>query len=152
MSHPGTDENPLLVAVVGSGPSGFYATEALLRSEHKIKINMFERLPNPFGLVRSGVAPDHAKLKQAIQVYTKIADAPEFNFIGNVTIGRDLSVEELTRTHHAVIFTCGAETDRKLGSPGKSCQAAIRQQSSSAGITATPTTATGNLTSPTRPL
>ena len=119
MAQPGTEQNPLLVAIVGSGPSGFYATEALIRSETAVKIDMLERLPTPFGLVRSGVAPDHPKLKQAIQVYDKIAESPEFNFIGNVTVGRDISVDELLQTHHAVIFTCGAETDRKLGIPGE---------------------------------
>ena len=65
------------------------------------------------------MAPDHAKLKQAIQLYDKIAEASEYNYLGNVTIGRDLSVDELKNTHHAVIFTCGAESDRKLGIPGE---------------------------------
>lgn len=115
----GTPENPLQVAIVGSGPSGFYATEALIRSDVSVAINMFERLPNPYGLVRSGVAPDHPKLKQAIQVYAKIAESPAFNFMGNVSVGKDITVDELTGTHHAVIFTCGAETDRKLGIPGE---------------------------------
>ena len=119
MAQPGTEQNPLCVAIVGSGPSGFYATEALIRSDVAVKIDILEKLPTPFGLVRSGVAPDHPKLKQAIQVYDKIAQSPQFNFIGNVTVGRDIRVEELTRTHHAVIFTCGAETDRKLGIPGE---------------------------------
>lgn len=119
MAQPGTEQNPLLVAIVGSGPSGFYATEALIRSETAVKIDMLERLPAPFGLVRSGVAPDHPKLKQAIQVYDKIAASPQFNFIGNVMVGRDISVEELAQTHHAIIFTCGAETDRRLGIPGE---------------------------------
>lgn len=119
MAQPGTEQNPLCVAIVGSGPSGFYATEALIRSEVTVRIDLLERLPAPFGLVRSGVAPDHPKLKQAIQVYDKIAQSPQFNFIGNVTVGRDISVEELTQTHHAIIFTCGAETDRKLGIPGE---------------------------------
>lgn len=119
MLQPGTDQNPLCVAIVGSGPSGFYATEALIRSEISVKIDMLERLPTPFGLVRSGVAPDHPKLKQAIQVYDKIAQSPQYNFIGNVSVGKDITVEELARTHHAIIFTCGAETDRKLGIPGE---------------------------------
>ncbi|MBF8268399.1 MAG: FAD-dependent pyridine nucleotide-disulfide oxidoreductase [Gammaproteobacteria bacterium] len=119
MAQVGTEHNPLYVAIVGSGPSGFYAAEALIRSERTVKIDLFERLPVPFGLVRSGVAPDHPKLKQAIQVYEKIAEAPQFNFIGNVSIGRDISVEELARHYHAVIFTCGAESDRKLGIPGE---------------------------------
>lgn len=118
MNQPGTKDNPLRIAIVGSGPSGFYSTEALIRSELTVKVDMFERLPSPYGLVRSGVAPDHQKLKQAIQVYAKIAEQPEFNFIGNVTVGKDISIAELCTTHHAVIFTYGAETNRRLGISG----------------------------------
>jgi len=119
MDNLGTDNNPLLVAIVGSGPSGFYAAEALIKSDIKIKVDIIERLPSPYGLVRSGVAPDHQKLKQAINLYKKIADTPDFNLIANVTVGKDISVEELCESHHAVIFTCGAETDRKLGISGE---------------------------------
>ena len=119
MSNLGTSENPLLVAIVGSGPSGFYAAEALIKSEVVAKVDIIERLPTPYGLVRSGVAPDHPKLKTAINLYKKIADDPNFNLIANVTIGKDLSVEELCESHHAVILTYGAETDRKLGIPGE---------------------------------
>ncbi len=119
MSHPGSKQHPLLVAIVGSGPSGFYAAEALLKSDVNVTITMLERLPVPYGLVRSGVAPDHAKLKQVIQVYARIAESPEFNLLANVTVGEDISVEELSDTHHAVIFANGAESDRKLGIPGE---------------------------------
>lgn len=120
MSQPGSADNPLQVAIVGSGPSGFYATEALIKSDPNVRIDMIERLPAPYGLVRNGVAPDHPKLKQAILLYDKIAsNSGEFNYLGNVTVGRDLSVDELCRHYHAVIFTCGAETDRKLGIPGE---------------------------------
>ena len=109
----------MTVAIVGSGPSGFYATDALIKADLEARINMFERLPVPYGLVRSGVAPDHPKLKQAINVYARIAEAGEFNYIGNVAAGRDISIAELRATHHAVILTCGAETDRRLGIPGE---------------------------------
>ena len=119
MSELGSPQNPLRVAVVGSGPSGFYAVEALGKSGRAVAVDMIERLPAPFGLVRSGVAPDHPKLKQAIQVYEKIAESPAFAYYGNVTVGRDVPVEELRRLYHAVIFTCGAESDRKLGVPGE---------------------------------
>ena len=119
MSQLGSPENPLRVAIVGSGPSGFYATEALIKSGLAVKIDMLERLPAPYGLVRNGVAPDHQKLKQAIQLYDKIAGAEQFNFLGNVTFGRDVTVDDLHETHHAIIFTCGAESDRKLGVPGE---------------------------------
>lgn len=119
MSQPGTPDNPLQVAIIGSGPSGFYATEALIKSGLTVKIDMFERLPAPYGLVRNGVAPDHQKLKQAILLYDKIADSEQFNFLGNVTVGRDITVDELKQSYHAIVFTCGAESDRKLGIPGE---------------------------------
>ncbi|MCY4150816.1 MAG: NADP oxidoreductase [Aestuariivita sp.] len=109
----------MTVAVVGAGPSGFYAVDALFKTDLAVNINMFERLAAPYGLVRSGVAPDHPKLKRAIKVYARLAEAERFNYIGNVTVGRDLSVDELRATHHAVILTCGAETDRRLGIPGE---------------------------------
>lgn len=119
MGELGSADNPLLVAIVGSGPSGFYATEELIKSDFTVKIDMYERLACPYGLVRSGVAPDHPKLKQAILLYDKIAQSPDFNLVANVTIGSDLSVDELRNAYHAIIFTCGAETDRKLGIPGE---------------------------------
>ena len=116
----GTEQNPLRVAIVGAGPSGFYASEALIRSDLHVEIDLIERLAAPYGLVRSGVAPDHPKLKQAIKVYDKIAsENPQLNYIGNVTVGKDITVDELRESHHAVIFTCGAETDRRLGIPGE---------------------------------
>jgi ferredoxin/flavodoxin---NADP+ reductase len=107
------------VAIVGAGPSGFYAAEAMLRSGLPVRVDMIERLPTPFGLVRSGVAPDHPKLKQAILVYDRIARTPGFNFFGNVQVGRDVTVAELRATYHAVVFACGAETDRRMGIPGE---------------------------------
>lgn len=110
---------PLTVAIVGSGPSAFYAAEALLQSGHAVQINMIERLPTPFGLVRNGVAPDHPKLKQSILVYDRIARSPSFNYFGNVCVGEDISVAELSILHHAVIFACGAQTDRRLDVPGE---------------------------------
>ena len=111
----GSTENPLRVAIVGSGPSGFYAAEALLKSFLTVRVDMIERLPVPFGLVRYGVAPDHPRLKQPTLVFDKIAQSPGFTFLGNVTVGRDLSLEQLQATHHAILFACGAESDRRLG-------------------------------------
>ncbi len=119
MPDLGTADKPLRVAIVGAGPSGFYAAEALIKSDVAVQVDLIERLPAPFGLVRNGVAPDHPKLKQAIEVYRKIAQSPEFNYIGNVTVGRDVTPDELKNTHHAVIYTCGAETDRSLGIEGE---------------------------------
>jgi ferredoxin--NADP+ reductase len=119
MAELGSESNPLQVAIVGSGPSGFYAAEALLRRRSGIRIDMFDRLPTPFGLVRGGVAPDHPKIKQVILVYEKIAKSPGFAFYGNVEVGRDLSLDELRNAYHVVIIACGASADRRLAIPGE---------------------------------
>jgi ferredoxin/flavodoxin---NADP+ reductase len=113
-----SEQNPLRAAIVGSGPSGFYAAEALLRRPHTL-VDMFDRLPTPFGLVRSGVAPDHPKLKQVCLVYDRIARSPAFTFLGNVCIGKDLSIAQLRAVYHVVVIACGASTDRRLGIPGE---------------------------------
>jgi len=115
----GTPGLPLKVAIVGSGPSGFYAAEALLKSGLAVEISMLERLPVPFGLVRSGVAPDHARLKQVIEVYTRIAEMPGYSYQGNVRVGEDITVEELCQGYHAVLLACGAEADKSLGIEGE---------------------------------
>ena len=115
----GSEGNPLRVAIVGSGPGGFYAAQALFRADLAVGVDMLDRLPTPFGLVRGGVAPDHPKIKEASLVFETIAETPEFAFFGNVMVGRDVGVEELRETHHAVIFACGAEVDRALGIPGE---------------------------------
>ena len=120
MNAVGSKQNPLSIAIIGSGPSGFYAAEALLKSGKTVNISMFEKLPIPYGLVRSGVAPDHPKLKQVINIYAKIAESPEFTFFGNVTIGKDLSIDEMRSYFHAIILSCGAESNRKLSIPGES--------------------------------
>src|SRR5262245_7417627 len=119
MDALGSEANPLRAAVVGSGPSGFYAAEALLKSGLAVRVDMIERLPAPYGLVRYGVAPDHPKLKEPILVYSQIARLPHFSLLGNLAVGRDVSVEELRAHYHAVVFACGAETDRHLGIPGE---------------------------------
>jgi len=115
----GSEGNPLKVLIVGSGPSGFYAADALLKADVTVEIDILDRLATPFGLVRAGVAPDHAKIKAATKAYDKIADNPNVSFLGNVTFGRDVALAEIQGTHHAVIFTCGAESDRRLGIPGE---------------------------------
>lgn len=115
----GSPDNPLRVAIIGSGPSGFYTAEALLKLPLNVTVDMIERLPVPFGLVRHGVAPDHPKLKQASLVFDKIAQSPGFRFIGNKTVGHDLTVAQLRATHHAVIFASGAESDRRLDISGE---------------------------------
>ena len=119
MSRLGEAERSLRIAIVGAGPSGFYAAEALIKSGLCVRIDLIERLPAPFGLVRNGVAPDHPKLKQAIETYKKIAQNTEFNYLGNVTVGHDVTADELRQTYHAVIYTCGAESDRRLGIEGE---------------------------------
>ena len=116
--QPGT--SPLRVAIVGSGPAGFYAAEHLLRTdEHDFEVDMFDRLPTPFGLVRAGVAPDHPKIKSVIRVYEKTAAREGFRFFGNVEVGRDITADELAERYHAVIYAYGAPTDRHLGIPGE---------------------------------
>jgi ferredoxin--NADP+ reductase len=117
---PGTSGNPLRVAIVGSGPAGFYAAEHLLRSEElDFCVDVFDRLPTPFGLVRAGVAPDHPKIKSVIRVYEKTAAREGFRFFGNVEVGRDVTAAELAEHYHAVIYAYGAPTDRHLGIPGE---------------------------------
>ena len=116
----GTPENPLRVAIVGSGPAGFYAAEHLLKREDiAVTVDMFDRLPTPFGLVRAGVAPDHPKIKSVIRVYEKTAARDGFQFFGNVEIGADVSVAELEQHYHAVISAYGTAVDRQLGIPGE---------------------------------
>ena len=115
----GSDARPLRVAVVGSGPSGFYAAEALFKAEPQVQVDMFDSLGAPFGLVRYGVAPDHEKIKSVIRVYQKTAASPNFAFFGNVCVGEDISVEELRAHYDAVVFANGAQTDRRLGIAGE---------------------------------
>src|SRR5215203_6498249 len=105
------------VAVVGAGPTGFYASDQLLRLG--FSVDLYDRLPTPFGLVRGGVAPDHPKIKSVTRVYEKTAARDGFRFFGNVKIGHDIEVEELERLYHAIVFTVGCETDRQLGIPGE---------------------------------
>jgi ferredoxin--NADP+ reductase len=120
MSEIGTSDNPLRVAIVGAGPSGFYAAEHILKDEAThAQVDLFDRLPTPFGLVRGGVAPDHPKIKSVIRVYEKTAGRDGFRFFGNVKVGHDIEVEDLERLYHAIVYTVGCETDRQLGIPGE---------------------------------
>jgi ferredoxin/flavodoxin---NADP+ reductase len=120
MSKIGTEETPLRVAIVGAGPSGFYAAEHILKdSDLHAQVDLFDRLPTPYGLVRGGVAPDHPKIKSVIRVYEKTAAREGFRFFGNVKVGHDIEVEDLERLYHAIVFTVGCETDRQLGIPGE---------------------------------
>lgn len=106
------------VAIIGSGPAGFYAAEALLRrTDTVVHVDMFDRLPTPYGLVRGGVAPDHQSIKAVTRVYEKTAARPTFRFMGNVCLGRDVTVEELRRHYHQIVYAVGNEDDRRLGIP-----------------------------------
>jgi ferredoxin--NADP+ reductase len=116
----GTPERPLRVAVVGSGPSGFYAAGQLLNDkERTVEVDLYERLPTPWGLVRGGVAPDHPKIKSVSRVYEKIAKKDGFRFFGNVEVGRDVTHEELASWYHAVLYAVGTSADKKSGIPGE---------------------------------
>jgi ferredoxin--NADP+ reductase len=110
---------PIRIAIVGSGPAGFYAAGQLLASDLEVEVDMFERLPTPWGLVRLGVAPDHPNIKAVSRVFEKIAAKPGFRFLGNVEIGRDLAHDELMRLYDGVVYSFGAQTDRRMGIPGE---------------------------------
>jgi len=111
---------PLRVAIIGSGPAGFFTAEQLLgHADRTITVDMFERLPAPFGLVRFGVAPDHQKIKSVTRSFDKVARRGGFRFFGNVEIGRHVALDDLRQHYHAVCFATGAQTDRRLGIPGE---------------------------------
>jgi len=115
-----TPDRPLRVAIVGSGPAGFYAAAQLLSDPRlSVEVGMFDRLATPWGLVRAGVAPDHPKIKSVSRMYEKTARKPGFRFHGNVDVGVDLSHGELAAAFHAVLYAVGAPTDRRLGIPGE---------------------------------
>uniref|UniRef100_A0A8C4SYJ9 NADPH:adrenodoxin oxidoreductase, mitochondrial n=1 Tax=Erpetoichthys calabaricus TaxID=27687 RepID=A0A8C4SYJ9_ERPCA len=107
------------VCIVGSGPAGFYTAQHLLKSHKGIHVDIFEKLPVPFGLVRFGVAPDHPEVKNVINTFTQTAHLERCEFFGNVTIGSDITMEELKMAYHAVILCYGAEGSRSLGVPGE---------------------------------
>lgn len=108
------------IAIIGSGPAGFYAAEALLkRTDTAVHVDMFDRLPTPYGLVRGGVAPDHQNIKAVTRVYEKTAARPTFRFLGNVCLGRDITVDDLRQHYHQIVYAVGNEADRRLGIPGE---------------------------------
>ena len=106
------------VAIVGSGPSAFYTADALVKSGADCRIDLIERLPTPFGLIRYGVAPDHESTRKVSRSFDKTARGPSVGFLGNVEVGRDVSLDELRATYDAVVLAIGAPHDRKLGIPG----------------------------------
>ncbi|MFI5362757.1 MAG: FAD-dependent oxidoreductase [Elusimicrobiota bacterium] len=120
MNNLGTPDRPLAVAVIGAGPSGFYAAEALLKTPGlNVRVDIFDRLPTPFGLVRGGVAPDHQKIKSVTAVYEKTAADPRVRFFGNVLLGRDLTREDLRAHYDQIVYAVGCESDRRMDIPGE---------------------------------
>lgn len=120
MTELGTEQRPLRVAIIGSGPAAFYAAERLFKQTGLvITVDMFERLPTPFGLVRGGVAPDHQTIKAVTRVFDQIASNPRFRFFGGVEFGRHLGLDDLRQHYHQILYATGAQTDRRMGIPGE---------------------------------
>ncbi|MFL5800407.1 MAG: FAD-dependent oxidoreductase [Roseiflexaceae bacterium] len=120
MDQLGTTARPLRVAIVGAGPAGFYAAEALLKQKDLVcTIDFFNRFPTPFGLVREGVAPDHQSIKSVTRIYDKIAADPRVRYFGNVTFGSDLYRDDLKQLYDQIIYAIGAQADRRMGIPGE---------------------------------
>lgn len=115
---PTADTRPLRVAVVGAGPAGIYAADALMKSNAEVSIDLFERMPAPFGLIRYGVAPDHPRIKGIVAALHKVLDKPQVRLLGNIDYGSDITLDELRRFYDAVIFSTGANADRALSIPG----------------------------------
>ncbi|HEU5193639.1 MAG TPA: FAD-dependent oxidoreductase [Methylomirabilota bacterium] len=108
------------MVIVGAGPAGFYAAEHLQRREDAVvEVDMLDRLPTPYGLVRAGVAPDHQKIKSVTAAFDKTAAHPRFRFFGGVELGKDVSVADLRGHYHQIVYTTGAQTDRRMGIPGE---------------------------------
>ncbi|KAL3668295.1 hypothetical protein V7S43_006387 [Phytophthora oleae] len=107
------------VCVVGSGPAGFYATKYLLKEHAGARVDMLEALPTPFGLVRSGVAPDHPEVKSVMNDFDKVASDERFRFLGNVRVGEDVTLAELRQNYHAIVLAYGAAGDRELSIQGE---------------------------------
>lgn len=113
---------PLRVAVIGAGPAGIYASDLLIKSDTEVLVDLYERMPAPFGLIRYGVAPDHPRIKGIVNSLYKVLDKPELRLLGNIDIGNDITVEELREFYDAIIFSTGATGDRDLDIPGSDLQ------------------------------
>ena len=114
------DSSPLRVAIIGAGPSGFYAAGQLLSvAEPQFSVDLYDRLPTPYGLVRSGVAPDHPKIKSVTRAYDRTSQHERFRFFGHVELGTDLSRRQLLERYHVVCYTIGTSIDKRLGIPGE---------------------------------
>jgi len=120
MSTLGTEAHPWRIAIIGAGPAGFYAAEHFFKQEGlHVQVDVFDRLPTPYGLVRAGVAPDHEKIKNVTRVFDRTASNPSFRFFGNVDYGTHISLDQLKDCYHQVYFSTGAQVDRQLGIPGE---------------------------------
>ncbi len=120
MEQLATTARPLRIAIIGAGPAGFYAAETLLKKRDIVlTIDIFNRFPTPFGLVRDGVAPDHQSIKAVIRVFAKILADPRVRFFGNVTYGVDIHHKEVKQFYDQIIYAVGAQADRRMGVPGE---------------------------------
>jgi ferredoxin--NADP+ reductase len=116
---PGTPERPLRVAIIGAGPTGFYTADHLLRNAKVVEVDLYDRLPTPYGLVRLGVALDHQKIKFVTNAFDKVAANPRFRFFGGVEFGKDVTLADLKAYYHQIVYCTGAQTDRRMGIPGE---------------------------------
>ncbi|XP_046609493.1 NADPH:adrenodoxin oxidoreductase, mitochondrial isoform X3 [Neodiprion virginianus] len=107
------------ICVIGAGPAGFYATQHLIKTLKDARVDILDRLPVPFGLVRFGVAPDHPEVKNVIHTFHKTAQNPNVNFFGNIDVGKDVTIKQLRDAYHVIILAYGAEQDRELHIPGE---------------------------------
>lgn len=114
-----TQTSSPVVGIIGSGPAAFYTAHRLLRNDPNVKIDMFESRPVPFGLVRYGVAPDHPEVKHVEHKFSEIAESTQFRFLGNVNVGTDVSLRDLTKNYDCLVLAYGAAGDKKLGIPGE---------------------------------
>jgi ferredoxin/flavodoxin---NADP+ reductase len=120
MTQLGTPGNPLRVAIIGSGPAAFYVAEHFEKQAGlAVEMDMFDRVPTPFGLVRGGVAPDHQKIKAVTRVYDTIAAKNGFRFFGDVELGKHVKLADLRERYHQIVYATGAQTDRRMGIPGE---------------------------------
>ena len=120
MEPPGTSDRPLRVAVIGAGPAGLYAAEALLKKpDLVVTVDVFNHFPTPFGLVRDGVAPDHQSIKAVARVLDRTLADPRVRLFGNVTFGVDLHHKELKRLYDQIVYAVGAQADRRMSIPGE---------------------------------